>query len=353
MTPIYFPFTYLPQPVLNRLNTLFPKIVVFQPSIHRVPKALSAWHEKGHVDIRLPDASKDKALERLLKEYDHWAHIHSKESLNAVQCSLSKTPFFDDASSFQIRSEIKKAMAPSGHKAAGEPDTLLTALAFLALSQEFDRQQCELLDEMNHLDQMKNSLFDTLRGNPPESIGQETATPPSGLDPLANHMPKERINAWIQLFLHQLLTAPSTPALTQDTMLLVTSGRPVMDCIIERVPDIERVFCVERIPLKGQPPVSNTAFFNRIQEILLRLATDSQPAQPEIIAHPDGAEGHKNTGILSVYRITDISPVAFLNGYAGDSVSEEKIPSSPPGHHTLVGVIEDQETAPPAPSYRS
>jgi hypothetical protein len=345
MRPIYFPFTYLPQPIFERLNTLFPQILVCQPSGNRIPESLMVLRETKRVDILLPDESKDPALDRLLEEYRHWAQNHRGEPSDVFKLSPPKVPFFDDTSSSQIRMDVKKSIANEINlkKEGGKPDALLTALAFLTMAQEFDQQQYELLKEIDHLDLMEKNLFDTLKGDAIGAIGDPCVEKiHRNVEMVANHMPKERINAWIQLFFHQLQMMTPENAPVKDSLLFVTSSKSVMDCIIEKAPDIDISFSVEGIPLKRNESPSDIVFFNNLRDGLISLATTSQPGSGERMTHPGAAAASEKGTTLSIYRILDKSPVAFLAYLAGVDGPEKESVSALPWRHTLIGILSDQ-----------
>jgi len=45
MRPIYFPFTYIPIPIVQAIHSCFGRAVVYQPSLSNIPEEMKV-HEK-------------------------------------------------------------------------------------------------------------------------------------------------------------------------------------------------------------------------------------------------------------------------------------------------------------------
>lgn len=345
MNPIYFPFTYLPKPINQTLSSIFPKISVCQPSKSRIPSFLTAQHQLGTVDIWMPDDSHDEALNHLIREYHHWAQVHEGESPAAARFTPSKIPFFDESSSLQIRADITKSIRESipDTETKNTPATLLFALAFLAMAQEFDEQQYELVDDFQRLERMQKNLFDDLKGDEMEDAKKPFDEYRPGHALVAGHMPQERINAWTRLFFHQLLLLNPENVITKTTPLLVTSSQSVMACLVETATDHEMALKITGIPMGKTEAEKNGSFSQQIQDELSQLLSDSQPERGKTLTWPGFPQANEKGATLSVYHVSDSSPIRFLAHCAGiKDLDNENMPDLP-WRHTWIGVLNVQD----------
>ena len=76
MKPIYFPFTYISEPVVEATGVCFKQLVVYQPSNQKVPEKMQKWAKSGILDIRVPVKSDEKELDAALRDYKTWVNIH-------------------------------------------------------------------------------------------------------------------------------------------------------------------------------------------------------------------------------------------------------------------------------------
>ena len=62
MTPVYFPFTFLSQPVAEALTAFFGPIVVYQPLVSNIPQIIKNLEMNGLIDIRVPLKSDEEKI---------------------------------------------------------------------------------------------------------------------------------------------------------------------------------------------------------------------------------------------------------------------------------------------------
>ena len=102
MKPIYFPFTYVSDPVAESLSACFGQFIVYQPLAGKIPEPMHAWVEKGVLDIRAPMTEDQNEFEAVVKNYLSWAVLHiDGAGLRPpfMQTWKDTTPFFKDSSS--------------------------------------------------------------------------------------------------------------------------------------------------------------------------------------------------------------------------------------------------------------
>ncbi|MBU4289417.1 MAG: hypothetical protein KKI12_14750, partial [Proteobacteria bacterium] len=98
MKPIYFPFTYISEPVLEALSAFFKQIVVYQPSSLNVPESMQKLADSGLLEIRIPVKGDENKIDNILKDYKSWANIHQGSEMAFFKMNPDKIPFFDDSS---------------------------------------------------------------------------------------------------------------------------------------------------------------------------------------------------------------------------------------------------------------
>ncbi|GBC59329.1 hypothetical protein DENIS_0268 [Desulfonema ishimotonii] len=306
MTPAYFPFTCISPAAAAVLAACFKRITVYQPLDAQIPDALRAQAESGLLDMRTPVTADGEKLKALIRDYRAWAEIHQGSPLPFLK-TRPATPFFDDFSAHQIRSDIRKKDA--GQETAPEaPDLLFNARLFLSITREFDMQQWELADGLTALADMEKKLLQDLRG---EIITDDIGLggqPATAKEDTGAHMTAERLTAWAHLAL-------CDPALSDR---FVTDSRAVFEIITEQFPDTETVLRSVAVP-----PASPQ------WQAALAACLD-QAGEAADLATPDGGQP---VAALTVIRVPQ-PPRAFLNALTG-----QKKPDRAAGH-TLVVCLE-------------
>ena len=114
-----------------------------------------------------------------------------------------------------------------------------------------------------------------------------------------------------------------------------------MDCIIEKAPDIEMAVRIKGMPLQVDEKKTDATFYNQVRDELTNLATTSQPVRNDVITYPGTSKATDEGATLSVYRVSDTSPITFLAHCIGVAGPEKNIVSALPWHHTLIGILND------------
>jgi len=225
MIPVYFPFTYVPEPMAKALTRLFPTTIVFQAWKGGITPFVRDLAEKGCIDLKVPFNSDEDKLDSLLRAYKEWAAIHRGSELAFFKTQKETVPFFDEMSSHGIRAQIKKTASGKKNKAKEEIDPVLLARLFLCMAHEYDKDHWQVGTELDKIKKLEEKFLENLTGG--EETGKDGFNIRESLalkdDPGA-HMTEERLDAWARLAAH----------LAKDARLFITSSKAVMDVILER-----------------------------------------------------------------------------------------------------------------------
>ena len=117
MTPIFFPFTYLPSGVADILRACFHEVILLQPVPGRIPVGMEKLQTSGWLDVRAPLDIDAARLEAVIKSYHSWAELNRGGGgidTGAIQPLGKQFPFFDDTAPSRIRDAIRER-ADMGH----------------------------------------------------------------------------------------------------------------------------------------------------------------------------------------------------------------------------------------------
>jgi hypothetical protein len=238
MKPLYFPFTYVAEPLADALGACFRQFAVYRPSEKPLPPHMLKWVQRGILEVRVPVRHDSQVIEGVMRDYRAWAELHHRGSgmrslfLNYLEDAV---PFHSDTSPSRIISEIKGGSRNPNQATA--PDPILQAVVFLEFAQEFDRQAEEISRGMNAADMTTRELILNLlgEGTDAEPLSGECRLPDS-----IEYMALERLRAWTQL-LGGDRKAPE---------LLITSSPSLLDRMLDQMPAAEQVFQNDSIPIE-------------------------------------------------------------------------------------------------------
>lgn len=331
MKPIYFPFTYISDPIAEALASCFKQTVVYSPSSHNMPGTMEKWLENGVLDIHAP-ATKDQArLDAVIKDYKDWANIHQEGGMAFFKSHRDTIPFFDDTCTSQIRASVKKNYE-SGLKdyESQKPDPLFNARLFLHIAQDFDVQNWEITRDIDLSEDMQQEFMKELKGEDSEFpiFNSEFLIP--GNDP-GLYMTSERIEAWNCLMQHD----------PENSGLYVTSSRSVFEHMTEKAPEGEMVFSFDSIPVYKE---INSGILKEIslwRDSLIGqadvLAKNTWPVSVEDIVSAPNDTGCDRKVSFKLYIIPGETPAEFFDrcvGHEISGISEKGI------RNTLVGLVE-------------
>ena len=274
MNPLYFPFTYIPESVGKALAACFRQTAVYQISGTKIPEDMQELSRDGILDIRIPVEVNGEFLDKILKDYRAWVKIHQGTETAFLAAMANKIPFFDESASSQIRADIKKIgkQIPLKEK----PDPLFNAKLFLHMAQEFDLQQKGLDEDLMDIDAMEDDFMKNLKWEDDDDHARAVARRQWDKDDPGHYMTTERINAWASLMLQD----------SQIPGLFITTSRAVLEHLIETVPEMEQVICLDAIPLGVDKNETLSNWQNSLIETLGMLGTEDWPVSMDDMANP-------------------------------------------------------------------
>ncbi|MDM8525524.1 hypothetical protein QUF80_19315 [Desulfococcaceae bacterium HSG8] len=235
MKPIYFPFTYISEPVAEILASCFRQTVIYQPSSRKIPDIMRKWEDAGIIDIRVPVTGDEEKLDAIIRDYRNWANLHQGNDLSLFKIRAGAVPFFEEMPS-QIRDDIRRG---GETKASPEkPDPLFNARIFLCIAQEFDMQNREINNDLASFEKMEQELMKNLKGEDLQSGIQHSDLGFPADDP-GNYMPEERLKAWGYLMGHDL----------EKSDIFVTASRSVFESLTDNAPDPLKILHTAPIPV--------------------------------------------------------------------------------------------------------
>ena len=168
MKPIYFPFTYISEPVLEALSAFFKQIIVYQPSSLNIPESMQKQADSGLLEIRIPVNGDENKIDNILKDYKSWANIHQGSEMAFFKTKPDIIPFFGEFSTSQIKADIKKKKQKQQNEK--KQDSLLNARIFLHMAQEFDLQNLEINKALLLSEEKTLDLIDNLKGEDEDEL---------------------------------------------------------------------------------------------------------------------------------------------------------------------------------------
>jgi hypothetical protein len=303
MKPTYFPFTYVSDPVAEALSACFGQFMVYRPLNEHPTEQMLRWINRGVADVRVPVAGNENELIAAVKNYRTWADLHregSSDKAAILRSRVDPVPFFNEMSTRKIVEDIKENIP--GKANIQLPDPVLTARIFLYFAQEFDRQNHELTDDLNHHQQQEAELIRRLKMEE-DSIAAEFRNDPAQLpDPFSDYMIADRLAAWARIFCRD----PDVSG------LFVTHSAAVLEHLLDRASTAVRIMDLKSIPSGKSENAAMKSWQARLALNLVRhLEQDQVDAGGESM-EPLDLPAADNTVSLSVYRVPDQTPYEFF-----------------------------------------
>lgn len=346
MNPIFFPSTWIPESFRGLLFACFGQVTVLQPSRKLLPESLRRLEEIGRLNICLPYEESDEGaiedLPSLLRGYHVWADLHQGErpAFHKFARLYSSGP--DDTSTTWIRSKIRNPEGENtdeGIPGGDATDPLLMSRLFMAIAQEYDRQDESLSRDLCAIDNMERNLLRDL--SPDQPSPGEISTPSPSPDEVATAYPMsaQRLAAWRHLFSH--LQQSKNPHMPAPATFFVTGDREATHLVLDSVDTPEAVCKIVGIPYVGEEdPFVSTADHQRIDKAL-REAVQGSPLSSSTILFSENKTCPENTGVLTIYRLKG-NPVAVgLSGSERILESSPAIPTDDESPFSLLGYIEN------------
>ena len=303
MKPIYFPFTDVSDHVAEALSACFGKFILYRLLSGNITEPLQVWINRGVADVRVPVSGNEDELITAVKNYQAWADLHrdiSREKAAILKSHMDPMPFFNELSTRKIVADIKKNIP--GNSSTQIPDPVLSAQIFLYFAQEFDRQNHELIDDLNHHQQQEAELIRQLKMEEDPVAVEFRNTPTNLPDPFADYMIADRLEAWTRVFCRD----------SKVSGLFVTHSAAVLEHLLDRASTAARVMHLDSIPLSGHKTGGRESWQERLDLNLVRLVDQDHIDASGKSMEPLDLPAADKTVSLSVYRVPDQTPHEFF-----------------------------------------
>jgi hypothetical protein len=260
MKPIYFPFTFISEPILKDISIFFPQTVIYQPSSGKIPEFLQQRADKGLLEIYAPFGGDEAKFERLFREYRDWIERHQGSDTTFFKTrlfdggDLDTIPMYSETSTSQIKYHIKRGLAENIPQ---KPDSEFAARFFLMIAQEYDIQNDEFTKDLEHFQEMEHNLFSKIRGEDEIFEPSEKHFNIVPTNDLGRNKPGQRLSAWLKIFEKD----PVAPDEFGSGLFLTTS-HAILEHIKELFPEGELIL--------STGPVSTG---NQTQEKIIEIQT--------------------------------------------------------------------------------
>ncbi|MBC2696517.1 MAG: hypothetical protein HF982_14825 [Desulfobacteraceae bacterium] len=328
MKPIYFPFTYISEPVLEALFAFFKQIVVYRPSNLKIPESMQKLADSDLLEIRIPVKGDENKIDDILKDYKSWANIHQGSEMAFFKTKPDIIPFFGESSTSQIKADIKKKKQKQQNEK--KQDSLLNARIFLHIAQEFDLQNWEINKDLLLLEEKTLNLIDNLKGEDELSFKGNNREKALKIDHQSEYMISDRIIAWTHFL-----------QCDQDmSNLFITNSRSVVEYLIEKTPEAKIVLSIDSIPLTNSRDKKTEKWQKGLIKQLELFLENSLPASEDIkIKSPfDKNDGKKIS--LTLYLVPGESPYKFFTRSAWHRTPVKEINKKAGFNNTLIGFVE-------------
>ena len=329
MNPIYFPFNYVSRPVFEALSACFGQTAVYQITSQKIPEKMHELAKRETLEIRIPIEGDNEKLDAVMKDYMAWINTHQGSEIAFLKAQGDTTPFFDETSVSQIRADIRKKgqedLSPK------KTDDLFNAVIFIHVAQEFDMQNDGVSQDLQLLEEMEQNLLKNLRGENEASydniFGNKILEP---YDP-GHYMTKERIDAWIRLMQYD----------HEITGLFITSSRPVLEYMIDDVPEAEILIRLDDIPILENNIKEMEIWQDSLMESLDMLAKNAWPTSTDTILKAPVVTGCDKKVTLTLYIVPGETPQEFFaRFYERDSFRTKDKNKEAEFKNTLIGLLE-------------
>jgi hypothetical protein len=251
MIPIFFPYTYISDPVAEAVAACFGHFMVYQPLADRLPLTMQAWVDQGVITIRIPVREYETELASAAENYMQWADLtigNTGLHPGSLKTLKASAPLTDPSLSSHIVAEVKEQ---AGSAISDQPpDPVLKSRIFLYFAQTFDQQSAELDDVLEKFEKKKQGLIQDLKAEA-DTLANEFKKDSNNIpDANTDYLIPERLEAWSRLFLKDR-TPPD---------LFVTHRLAVVEQLLDAAPRSEKILNVEGIPRSHQTSRAPTAW---------------------------------------------------------------------------------------------
>jgi hypothetical protein len=325
----YMPFTYLSRDQLEGITAGLGPLTLLAPAPELVPAHMRDFADRGLLELIGPQDVDSGQLVLAFEQFKQWAHTHSGSSGSLAEMatyfktSTGRPPLVDETSPTQISSQIRHfGEMTKGHGSA----PLFKAALFLAMAQDYDRHQDDMVQELSAVQRREQQMLEQLSGqgvDPDEPIALTAARPAVGApDESGLFMTEFRIKAWAELAFADQCAAH----------LVLTSSRAVMAHIEELFPDAASLGAWDLAP--GSDAAAAVA--DR-RAAIVAMASDLRPNGDALAGRMAVAMEDCHTR-LDLIALSGCPPRGLLRKLLsrGDAVGPDR--SAAPGS-TLIGLV--------------
>ena len=332
MIPIYFPYTYISDPVAEAMAACFGRFTVYQPLSDNLPLPMQPWVDKGLIDIRIPVKGDTEELVSAAENFRNWAQLNvGSASINSASLKTLKTslPPLGASLSSQIVAEIKKQINRSANDKSSDP--VLAARIFLYFAQEFDQQSQELDHVLEEFEKKEQDLIQDLKMEE-DALAAELKKEPGHMPGVnTDYLIAGRLEAWARILLKD----------ERPPELFVTHSKAVVEELLDTAPTAEKILDFEAIPTLTPATIEPAPW----QEQLMLYLTDC--AEKKYIS-ASGAKAEafdiptvKNSVSLKIYLVPNQNCTQFFCRGAGIKGPEpDPMFPTPGSRNTLMGLVE-------------
>ncbi len=227
MKPAYMPFTYASEQMIQRLHAVFGRFVMLAPVSGNEPAPVRQELGSGRLELHSPVTGREQQILETVQNCRAWGQAHEGH-MDAFR-AFGDEEFSSEQFAAEIRSDILRG---GSREEPADPEA--AARVFLALAQEFDRQQAELETELLASQKRQKELFADLKDDEDPRLPLTEQVVPE--DPGA-YLTQHRILSWLRL----------AAAEKEPSRLWITGSQAVFSHIREFLPDC-RIVC-ESMPV--------------------------------------------------------------------------------------------------------
>jgi hypothetical protein len=328
----YMPFTDIEDRFLDKLTATLGTVTIYCPSPGMVSDHMLAAAREKRLDLRSGHGVSDDHLDRAVQEFKAWADLHGGHIADLAGLSKSmqgRPPLVDETNPTSIGDQIRHFGEQNPLEAA---DPVFQAALFLAMAQQFDRQQAAISRDLGNVLATERVMLARLAGDTQdfkEGIGSApVADVTNGISDTGAFMTDKRVRSWAELACRD--------AGTRSFILYVTSSPAVLEHLLDH-------FEIAQGPLRISLDTegNGTGHWNRkVIETLESLALANAPAAVSADRFQESCDA-AHPANLTVYTLAGISPRDFPRhlSAAGNRIE----PGPNPGRgavNTLIGLME-------------
>jgi len=305
MKPVFFPFTFITQPVADALSACFGQTVVYQPLYSTIPQIMKDWEKSGIIGIRVPIKGDEEKVISICKAYREWMDTHQGSEINVLKVQGDRVPFLDESYATQIKAALKsngkKTVTPD------ESEALFAARVFLNIAQQYDRENWEISEELVSVEKMEQDLLYDLKGEEADITPMLARGISSRMDDPGVYKTDDRLQAWTRLFL-----SDQDPQIKDLSFLFVTSSQSVFEYLLDVAPNSRRIFRLNALP--GFPYISENAvrWRDSIEKCLREFAENDLTVSQGVDDFVTEGKDFAATGSITIYLVHGETPREFF-----------------------------------------